>query len=166
MIGAAATTRNLVKRRGRHRALDGFSLSVPRGSVTGLVGENGAGKTTWMMTLAGFLRPDSGEIDLLGAGPFDAAIHAGRIAILPQDSELPLESTLEGALYRFGRIQGALRRFCTQKRIGRIVGGKPPRQSEGSGPYAFARYAKTCDGGAVFCRKSRNRAARRATERS
>ena len=106
MIGAAATTRNLVKRRGRHRALDGFSLSVPRGSVTGLVGENGAGKTTWMMTLAGFLRPDSGEIDLLGAGPFDAAIHAGRIAILPQDSELPLESTLEGALYRFGRIQG------------------------------------------------------------
>ena len=106
MIGAAATTRNLVKRRGRHRALDGLSLSVPRGSITGLVGENGAGKTTWMMTVAGFLRPDSGEIDLLGSGPFDAALHAGRVAILPQDSELPLESTLEGALYRFGRIQG------------------------------------------------------------
>jgi ABC-type multidrug transport system ATPase subunit len=59
-----------------------------------------------MMTVAGFLRPDSGEIDLLGLGPFDAERHAGRISILPQDSELPLESTPMGALYRFGRLQG------------------------------------------------------------
>ena len=58
------------------------------------------------MAVAGFLRPDSGEIDLLGMGPFDAERHAGRISILPQDSELPLESTPKGALYRFGRLQG------------------------------------------------------------
>ena len=106
MIGAALVTRNLVKRRGRQRALDGLSLSVPRGSVTGMVGANGAGKTTWMMTVAGFLRPDAGEIDLLGGGPFDAARHAGRLAILPQDSELPLEDTPEGTLFRFARLQG------------------------------------------------------------
>ena len=106
MIGFAVVTRNLVKRRGRHRALDGFSLSVPRGSVMGMVGANGAGKTTWMMTVAGYLRPDAGEIDLLGGGPFDAARHGGHLAILPQDSELPLEDTPEGALYRFGRLQG------------------------------------------------------------
>lgn len=106
MIGSAIVTRELVKRRGKHRALDGLTLSVPRGSILGLVGENGAGKTTWMMTVAGFLRPDSGEIDLLGLGPFDAERHAGRISILPQDSELPLESTPMGALYRFGRMQG------------------------------------------------------------
>ena len=106
MIGSAIVTRELVKRRGKRRALDGLSLSVPRGSILGLVGENGAGKTTWMMAVAGFLRPDSGEIDLLGMGPFDAERHAGRISILPQDSELPLESTPKGALYRFGRLQG------------------------------------------------------------
>ena len=106
MTGSAIVTRNLAKRRGKRRALDGLTLSVPRGSVMGLVGENGAGKTTWMMTVAGFLRPDSGEIDLLGMGPFDAERHAGRISILPQDSELPLESTPMGALYRFGRLQG------------------------------------------------------------
>jgi ABC-type multidrug transport system ATPase subunit len=106
MIGSAIVTRELVKRRGKRRALDGLTLSVPRGSILGLVGENGAGKTTWMMTVAGFLRPDSGEIDLLGMGPFDAERHAGRISILPQDSELPLESTPKGALYRFGRLQG------------------------------------------------------------
>lgn len=106
MIGSAIVTRNLVKLRGKHRALDGLTLSVPRGSILGLVGENGAGKTTWMMTVAGFLRPDAGEIDLLGLGPFDAERHAGRVSILPQDSELPLESTPAGAMYRFGRLQG------------------------------------------------------------
>jgi ABC-type multidrug transport system ATPase subunit len=106
MIGSAIVTRDIVKRRGKRRALDGLTLSVPRGSILGLVGENGAGKTTWMMTVAGFLRPDSGEIDILGMGPFDAERHAGRISILPQDSELPLKSTPMGALYRFGRLQG------------------------------------------------------------
>ena len=106
MTGPAIVVRNLVKRRGRRRALDGFTLAVPRGSVLGLVGENGAGKTTFMMAVAGFLRPDSGEIDILGSGPFDAERHSGRVAILPQDSELPLEMSPFDALYRFGRLQG------------------------------------------------------------
>ena len=106
MTGTAIVTRNLVKRRGRHRALDGFTLTVSRGSIMGLVGANGAGKTTWMMTVAGFLRPDAGEIDVLGGGPFDATVHAGRFAILPQDSALPLEVSPQAALYRFGCLQG------------------------------------------------------------
>ena len=105
MTGTAIVTRNLVKRRGRHRALNGFTLTVPRGSIMGLVGANGAGKTTWMMTVAGFLRPDAGEIDVLGGGPFDATVHAGRFAILPQDSALPLEVSPQAALYRFGCLQ-------------------------------------------------------------
>ena len=106
MTGTAIVTRDLAKRRGRLLALDGFTLAVPRGSVMGLVGANGAGKTTWMMTVAGFLHPDAGEIDVLGAGPFDAVRHAGRFAILPQDSELPIEMAPRDALYRFGRLQG------------------------------------------------------------
>ena len=106
MTGFALETRNLVKRYGRRRVLDGFTLAVPRGAVLGLVGANGAGKTTWMMTVAGLLRPASGTIDILGGGPFDAAIHAGRLALLPQDSELPLEATPTGLFYRFGRLQG------------------------------------------------------------
>ena len=106
MTGFALETRNLVKRYGRRRVLDGFTLAVPRGAVLGLVGANGAGKTTWMMTVAGLLRPASGTIDMLGCGPFDAAVHAGRFALLPQDSELPLEATPMGLFYRFGRLQG------------------------------------------------------------
>ena len=106
MIGVALSTRDMVKRYGRRRALDGFTLAVPRGAVMGLVGANGAGKTTWMMAVAGFLRISSGSIDLLGRGPFDAATHSGRFAILPQDSALPLEAHPEALLYRYARMQG------------------------------------------------------------
>jgi len=107
MIGRmAVVTRNLVKRYGRRRALDGFSLAVPVGCVLGLVGANGAGKTTWMMSVAGLVRPDEGEISVLERGPFDAHVHSGRVALLPQDSDLPLETTPEGFLFGLGRLQG------------------------------------------------------------
>ena len=102
----AIVTRSLVKRYGRGNALDGFSLSVPARSVMGLVGRNGAGKTTWMMTVAGFVMPTSGEIDILGMGPFDASHHSGRISILPQDSELPLEARAGDLLVSYARLQG------------------------------------------------------------
>jgi ABC-type multidrug transport system ATPase subunit len=106
MIGAALVTRDLVKRYGRRRALDGCTLIVPRGAMMGLVGANGAGKTTWMMAVAGFLRLSSGTIDLLGRGPFNADVHSGRFAILPQDSALPLEARPGDLLYRYARMQG------------------------------------------------------------
>ncbi|MCR5751014.1 MAG: ABC transporter ATP-binding protein [Kiritimatiellae bacterium] len=105
-MNEALITRGLVKKYGRHAALDGFSLSVPRGSVTGLVGANGAGKTTWMMTVAGFVRPNSGEVNLLGRGAFDAAVHSGRVTILPQDSDLPNEGRVRSLLVGYGRLQG------------------------------------------------------------
>ena len=80
MIGRVAiSTRNLVKRYGRVRALDGFSLDVPAGAILGLVGANGAGKTTWMMAVAGYLRVESGTVSLFGGGPFDASVHSGRV---------------------------------------------------------------------------------------
>ena len=106
MNGYAISTRNLVKRYGHRHALDAITLEVLQGSITGLVGANGAGKTTWMMTVAGFIMPDSGEIDILGQGPFNAALHGGKLGILPQDSDLPSEATPYSILYRFARIQG------------------------------------------------------------
>jgi ABC-2 type transport system ATP-binding protein len=105
-MDAAIETRDLVKRYGRRHALDGLTLTVPRYAVLGLIGPNGAGKTTWMMTVAGFLRPTSGSINLLGAGPFAAENHSGRVTILPQDSELPLESRPLELLVHYGRLQG------------------------------------------------------------
>lgn len=102
----AVSTKDLVKRYGRVRALDGFSLDVPVGAIMGLVGANGAGKTTWMMSVAGFLKVSAGEISVLGEGPFRADRHSGRVAILPQDSELPLEMTPRDLYVAFARLQG------------------------------------------------------------
>lgn len=47
-----------------HRALDGLSMSVPRGSIFGFLGMNGAGKTTTIRIIAGLLRADGGRIRL------------------------------------------------------------------------------------------------------
>ncbi|MDD4102682.1 MAG: ABC transporter ATP-binding protein [Kiritimatiellae bacterium] len=102
----AIETKDLVKRYGSRKALDGLTLSVPRFAVMGLVGANGAGKTTWMMSVAGFLRITSGSVNLLNEGPFNPAAHCGRVTILPQDSELPLESRPQELLTHYGLLQG------------------------------------------------------------
>lgn len=87
-------------------ALDGLSFEVPSGSITGLVGHNGAGKTTAFSLVCGFLRPDSGEIDILGRGAFDPHAMKGLVGVLPQDAELPDRHTPRELLYHLVRLQG------------------------------------------------------------
>jgi ABC-2 type transport system ATP-binding protein len=67
---------NLVKTFSGARALDGISFSIRRGVVTGLIGPDGAGKTTLMRLTAGLLAPDSGSIRVLD---LDATIHAATL---------------------------------------------------------------------------------------
>lgn len=52
--------------------LDNITLRVPRGTIMGLIGENGAGKTTTLKLLMGIIRPDSGNIALLGEADREA----------------------------------------------------------------------------------------------
>ncbi|MFD6449976.1 ATP-binding cassette domain-containing protein, partial [Nocardia sp. NPDC060220] len=56
----------LVKVFGKQRAVDGVSLTVPRGAVYGVLGPNGAGKTTTIKMLATLLRPDGGSARIFG----------------------------------------------------------------------------------------------------
>jgi ABC-2 type transport system ATP-binding protein len=56
----------LRKRYGRRTAVDGVSFTVGRGEVVGLLGPNGAGKTSVIKMLLGLVRPDAGEVMLLG----------------------------------------------------------------------------------------------------
>ena len=46
--------------------LDNINLSIPTGTVMGLIGENGAGKSTTLRLMLGLIRPDSGSVTLLG----------------------------------------------------------------------------------------------------
>lgn len=55
-----------IHKRYEHFALQDVSLQLPVGQIMGLVGVNGAGKTTLLRMLMGLLRPDSGEVEVLG----------------------------------------------------------------------------------------------------
>ena len=58
--------KELCKNFGNLRALDGVSLTVERGSITGLIGPNGSGKTTLFNVVSGFYAKDGGEICFKG----------------------------------------------------------------------------------------------------
>ena len=63
----AIEVKNLEKRFGDVRAVDGISFALPRGEVLGLLGGNGAGKTTTIGMIVGLVRPTSGTVRVLGA---------------------------------------------------------------------------------------------------
>ncbi len=73
----------LRKRYGKRTAVDGVSLEVGRGEVVGLLGPNGAGKTTVIKMLLGLVRPDAGEVMLLGRPAAEPAARA-RVGYLPE----------------------------------------------------------------------------------
>ncbi|TVQ13339.1 MAG: ATP-binding cassette domain-containing protein [Balneolaceae bacterium] len=62
-------TENLSKRYGAIQALDGLSLSIPRGSVYGILGPNGSGKTTALGIILGAIRANSGSWSWFGDEP-------------------------------------------------------------------------------------------------
>jgi ABC-2 type transport system ATP-binding protein len=66
---SAISVRGLEKRFGEVRAVRGVDLDVEAGTVLALLGPNGAGKTTTVEILEGFLRPDAGEVRVLGLDP-------------------------------------------------------------------------------------------------
>lgn len=57
---------NIVKKYGNFVAVNGISFSVNKGEILGLIGENGAGKSTTLKILAGLIKPDSGEVRYFG----------------------------------------------------------------------------------------------------
>jgi ABC-type multidrug transport system ATPase subunit len=88
--------------------LNGFTAEFSRG-VTGFVGPNGSGKTTLFSIIAGFLKAQEGEVDILGLGPFDAHNHKGKIGVLPQDADFDLGVSPAEFLYGMARLQGFAR---------------------------------------------------------
>lgn len=79
-------------------AVDRLSFAVPEGSVFGLLGANGAGKTTSIRMMIGHLRADSGSIRVLGHDPMnqDESIRQ-RVAYISENMQLPHWMTIPAA---------------------------------------------------------------------
>lgn len=73
--------------RNGHTALRNASFTIPRGTVTALVGVNGAGKSTLFKAIMGFVPAASGEIRLLGK-PVKNALRDNLVAYVPQSEEV------------------------------------------------------------------------------
>jgi ABC-2 type transport system ATP-binding protein len=85
-VAPALEVVDLVKSYGTLRAVDGLSLTVPRGAVLALLGPNGAGKTTTIEICEGFRRPDSGTVRVLGLDPVrDTAELRPRVGVMLQE---------------------------------------------------------------------------------
>ena len=89
----------------RTLALDDVSLEVRDGETLGLIGPNGAGKTTLLSCLLGFLRPDSGSIQIDGKAPDDLAVRA-RTGYMPERLGFDRELTGRAFLAHHWRLSG------------------------------------------------------------
>jgi ABC-2 type transport system ATP-binding protein len=99
----------LVKTFGPTVALDGLDLEVSQGEVHGFLGPNGSGKSTTIRVLLGLLRPDAGEVRLLGGDPWhDAVALHRRLAYVP--GEVSLWPNLSGGevIDLLGRMRGGV----------------------------------------------------------
>lgn len=101
------TVRGLRKRYHDVVALDGFDLHIDAGEILGLVGHNGAGKTTFVEIVAGLTRPDAGRVDLAGLQVTGRSARVRElIGLAPQDISLYLSLTVADNLRVFGGLAG------------------------------------------------------------
>lgn len=95
----AIEVEGLTKHFGRQAVVDELTLRVPTGSIFGLLGNNGAGKSTTIRMLVGHLRPTSGTVRVLGVDPqhHDQA-ERQRVAYLSDRMEIPGWMTPQSAI--------------------------------------------------------------------
>jgi ABC-2 type transport system ATP-binding protein len=97
--GGAIEARGLTRRFGEHVALDALTLSIPSNVSFGLLGANGAGKTTFIRMVIGLLLPSAGSVTIDGVSP---ATHPndvkGRIGFVMETSRLYPELRVRGFL--------------------------------------------------------------------
>ena len=98
----AIMARGLQKSYGRVRALRGVDLDVERGELFGFLGPNGAGKTTTIRCLLDLIRPNAGDVRVLGFDP-----QADPVAVRDRTGYLPGELSLEDGL----KVEGQFRYF-------------------------------------------------------
>ncbi|MGB7543581.1 MAG: ABC transporter ATP-binding protein, partial [Burkholderiales bacterium] len=133
MSAFAIDVAGLSKRFGELRAVDDFSIQVPRGTIYGFLGPNGSGKTTTMRMLCGLLKPDAGRGTCLGLDILhEQQAIKRRVGYMTQGfslyEDLSIEENLDfiARVYavpgRASAVAGALARLGLTERAGQLAG--------------------------------------------
>ena len=95
------------------QAVDDLSFEVEQGEIFGMLGPNGAGKTTSIRMILDIIKPDGGQIQVLG-GPMDEA-KKSRIGYLPEERGLYDDMTLMDILVFLGQLKELSRQTAAQR---------------------------------------------------
>ncbi|MCL6611273.1 MAG: ABC transporter ATP-binding protein [Peptococcaceae bacterium] len=113
-------TRGLTKKFGPVTAVKDVSLTVEKGEIHGLVGPDGAGKTTLMRMICGILTPTGGSVSLMGGSPRDIERQKALLGYMPQRFSLYGDLTVMENIYFFGRLYG-LNAGAVRQRAGEML---------------------------------------------
>lgn len=116
-------TTALTKKYGKYKALDGLTMSIPKGAIYGFVGKNGAGKTTLIRLICGLQEPSSGEYTLYGIKNTSKNIIKSRrrMGAIVETPSISLDMTAEENLKQQYLILG-LPSFNSLSNILKLVG--------------------------------------------
>jgi ABC-2 type transport system ATP-binding protein len=101
---AVATVHDVTMRFREHTALDGISTTIERDSITGLLGRNGAGKTTMLQLLTGHRIPTRGRVEVFGATPYENDAVLRQICFVKESQRYPDHFRVRDALTSAGTL--------------------------------------------------------------
>jgi ABC-2 type transport system ATP-binding protein len=127
-------TRGLGVRYGARTALDGVDVTIPAGSITGLLGRNGSGKTTLASVVAAFRRPTSGAVLVGGQDPWENEDLLPRVLLVRESGDVLDTETLRTNLRFTEDCRPAFSREVAERLMDRFEldpGAKPAKLSRG-----------------------------------
>jgi len=132
-VSTALKTARLGKRYGRTWALRDCRIELPQGRVAALVGPNGAGKTTLLHLAIGLLRPDAGDVEVLGRKPFDNPRLLNEVGFVAQQTPLYPDFTATELIKMGAKLNRRWDPRLPAERLARlgIAQNRPVRQLSG-----------------------------------
>ncbi|HEY8269334.1 MAG TPA: ABC transporter ATP-binding protein [Pseudobdellovibrionaceae bacterium] len=106
MNQAMIEIKNLYKAYRMQSALAGVTLSVRRGTITGLVGPNGCGKTTLIKSILGLVVPDEGEVRVADKSISEGPLYRELIGYMPQNPDFPSNLSIYELLEMLEDVRG------------------------------------------------------------
>ncbi|XP_074031882.1 uncharacterized protein [Leptinotarsa decemlineata] len=113
----AVHVKGVRKRLGKLQVLEGVDMEVEKGTIYGLLGASGCGKTTLLNILVGRTKLDEGEVSVLGneyTGR-QSNVLGSRVGYMPQEVALVESLTVKDTLFYFGRIYGMSDKLITER---------------------------------------------------